>query len=354
MYTLRRRALFTKFTLGAVASLLPVGHQAASAAEQLTVVGAGGALQDAERKAFFQPFASETGVQLTEDSYSGQMARVRAMVQSRSVTWDVMQVEQNTLLQGGEEGLFEKLDWSKIGDRQDFLPEAVSDYGVGAFVWSMVLTYDKAKLPTGPRSWSDFWDTASFPGKRGLRATAKMTLEIALLADGVEPGQIYQVLRTPQGIERAFAKLDHLKPNLLWWTSGAEPIERLASGDLAMSAAFNGRVTAANQGGRDFALLWDGQVYGIDYWAIVKGSPRRDAGERFIAFASRADTQSRFPEYIPYGVTNRKAAARIDQRIADNLPTTPRNLAKAVALNTEFWADNGEALEARFASWRSR
>ena len=353
MSELRRRALVANLAVGAAASLLPAGRRAALAAEQLTIVGAGGALQDAERKAFFQPF-SETGVQLTEDSYSGQMARVRAMVQSRSVTWDVMQVEQNTLLQGGEEGLFEKLDWSKIGERQDFLPEAVSDYGVGAFVWSMVLAYDRARLPAGPRSWGDFWDTTSFPGKRGLRATAKMTLEIALLADGVAAGQIYEVLRTPQGIEKAFAKLDRLKPNLLWWTSGAEPIERLASGDLAMSAAFNGRVTAANQGGRDFALLWDGQVYGIDYWAIVKGSPRRDAGERFIAFASRADIQSRFPEYIPYGVTNRKAAAKIDQRIADNLPTTPRNLAKAVALNTEFWADNGEALEARFASWRSQ
>jgi len=351
---IRRRTLIGTAAAALGSSMLPIGRAIAQAGAGLTVVGAGGALQDAERKAFFQPFAESAKVQVTEDSYSGQMARVRAMVQTGTVTWDVMQVEQNALLQGGDEGLFEKLDWGKIGAKSDFLPAAVSDYGVGAFVWSMVLTYDRAKLAEGPSSWADFWDIDKYPGKRGLRATAKMTLEIALLGDGVPPAEVYDVLRSPGGVERAFARLDRLKPHLLWWTSGAEPIERVASGDLVMSAAFNGRVAAANLGGRNFALIWTGQVYGIDSWAIVKGSQRLAIAERFIAFASQPDTQSKFPNFIPYGVTNRKAIAGIDSRIADDLPTSPRNIEKALPLNTEYWADNGETLEARFATWRSR
>lgn len=344
-----------KFIRG-VMLLVALGVPSSSWADagKLTVVGAGGVLQDAERKAFFEPFAKSSGINLTEDSYSGQMAKVRAMVTSGSVSWDVMQVEQNTLLSGCAEGLFEELDWSKIGNRDDFIPDAYSDCGVGAFVWSMVPSYDKTKLSAGPQNWSDLWDLKKWPGKRGFRQTAKMTLEIALLADGVPPADVYKILGTKAGQDRAFAKLDQVKPNIIWWTSGAESLERLASGDVVATATFNGRVSAANATGKNFALIWDGQVYGIDYWGIVKGSANRENAEKFIAFASSDGAQSVFPQHIAYGVTNKKAIQSIKPELAKDLPTTEENLKSAVGLNTEFWADNGEALEARFATWRAQ
>jgi putative spermidine/putrescine transport system substrate-binding protein len=337
-----------------VLSVVVLTSNSIAQTQQLTVVGAGGVLQDAERKAFLEPFAKETNVSITEDSYSGQMAKVRAMVESKTVSWDVMQVEQNTMMSGCEEGLFERLDWKAIGERSDFIPEAYSDCGVGAFVWSMVLSYDRSGVADGPKNWAEFWDLKKWPGKRGLRQTAKMTLEIALLADGVEPKDIYKVLATKVGQDRAFAKLDQIKPSILWWTSGAEALERLASRDTVVAAAFNGRVTAGNKAGRNFALVWDGQVYGIDYWGIVRGSPHKQAAENFIKFASQPGPQTAFPNYIAYGVTNKKAIAAIDPKVAEGLPTTPENLAKSVGLNTAFWADNGEMLEARFATWRSQ
>lgn len=342
--------------LGGLVMLAGLGVTSTTWADsgKLTVVGAGGVLQDAERKAFFEPFAKSSGIAVTEDSYSGQMAKVRAMVASGSVSWDVMQVEQNTMLSGCAEGLFEELDWSKIANKDEFIPEAYSDCGVGAFVWSMVPSYDKTKVSDGPKSWADFWDMKKWPGKRGFRQTAKMTLEIALLADGVSPAEVYNVLATKAGQNRAFAKLDQIKPDIIWWTSGAESLERLASGDVVATATFNGRVTAANAAGKNFALIWDGQVFGIDYWGIVKGSANRENAEKFIAFAASATAQSAFPQYIAYGVTNRKAIQSIKPDLAKDLPTTEDNLKSAVGLNTEFWADNGEALEARFATWRAQ
>ncbi|NKM31864.1 ABC transporter substrate-binding protein [Rhizobium laguerreae] len=345
------RKLFSALML-----LACLGVTSASLADSgnLTVVGAGGVLQDAERKAFFEPFAKSSGVSVTEDSYSGQMAKVRAMVASGSVSWDVMQVEQNTLLSGCAEGLFEELDWTRIGHQEDFIPEAYNECGVGAFVWSMVPSYDKSKLAEGPTNWADFWDIQKWPGKRGFRQTAKMTLEIALLADGVPATEVYDVLSTKGGQDRAFAKLDQIKPDIIWWTSGAESLERLASGDVVATATFNGRVSAANATGKNFALIWDGQVYGIDYWAIVKGSANRENAEKFIAFASSDAAQSVFPQYMAYGVTNKKAISSVKPELAKDLPTTEENLKTAVGLNTEFWADNGEALEARFATWRAQ
>lgn len=344
----------SKFAFALAIGLCAVASAIPAKAGELTVVGAGGVLQDAERKAFFEPFAKASGVAVTEDSYSGQMAKVRAMVSSGSVTWDVMQVEQNTMLSGCAEGLFEPLDWAKFGKRDEFLPIAYSDCGVGAFVWSMVPSYDKTKLKDGPKNWTDFWDLKTWPGKRGFRQTAKMTLEIALLADGVAPGEVYKVLATREGQDRAFAKLDQIKPQILWWTTGAESVERLASGDVVATAAFNGRISAANAAGKDFALQWDGQVYGIDYWGIVKGARNRDNAEKFIAFASSPAAQAEFPKYITYGVTNLAAIGAIAPDLARQLPTTPDNLKTAVALDSEFWADNGEALEARFATWRAQ
>src|SRR3546814_2888227 len=87
-------------------------------------------------------------------------------------------------------------------------------------LWSYVIGYDGDRIEgPGPRSWADFWDVKRFPGKRGMRKTPKYSLEFALLADGVPPDQVYPTLRTPAGIDRAFSKLDEIKPNVVWWSS---------------------------------------------------------------------------------------------------------------------------------------
>src|SRR2546421_6111599 len=53
------------------------------------------------------------------------------------------------------------------------------------FTWAQALVYSD-QLRDAPHSWADFWDIRKYPGKRGLRHSAKYTLEIALLADGVD------------------------------------------------------------------------------------------------------------------------------------------------------------------------
>lgn len=344
-----------KKTGALIALIAPLVIAAADArAQDFTLVGAGGILQDAERAAYFEPFAKARGLDIAEDSYSGQMAKIRAMVDSGTVTWDVVQMEQDSVVAGCDEGLFVPIDWSRIGDPDDFVPSAYLECGVGAFVWAMVPSFDTDRLPEGPETWADFWDTATWPGKRGFRATAKMTLEIALLADGVAPDEVYAVLATREGQDRAFAKLDEIKDDILWWTSGAESVERIVAGDVAMSATFNGRVTGANQDGAHLAQLWDGQVYGTDYWVIVSGTEHEELAQDFVHFASQPENQAEFPKHVTYGVTNKAAIDMIPAELAALLPTKAENMANSVALSTEFWSDNGESLEARFANWRSQ
>lgn len=341
-------------SLGIFLTVVLAASPALSKEKTLNVVGAGGSLQAAQRYAYYTPFAEEFGVTVNEESYSGAMAKVEAMVRTNTVSYDVMQVEQDDVITGCDEGLFEPLDWSELGNPDDFVETATqADCGVGYFVWSMVFTYDRSKVENGPKTWAEFWDVEKWPGRRGLRKTPKMTLELALMADGVAPDEVYQVLSSPEGQDRAFAKLDGIKEHIVWWTTGAQPIERLAAGDVAYSAAFNGRISNANQEGKDFALEWAGQIYGMDFWAIVKGSPNLDLAKQFISHAIKPEQQARFPEKILYGITNKAALESLPAETLTQLPTAADNLQSALPLSSDFWIDNQETLSKRFETWLS-
>ncbi|BAU75752.1 ABC transporter substrate-binding protein [Metapseudomonas furukawaii] len=338
----------------AVLALLSACATPLFADDSLTVVSFGGDNRQAQEKAFYQPFSASQGTTIRAADYNGEMAKIKVMADTGQTTWDVVEVETPELLRGCSEGLFEPLDWSRIGQQADFLPAAVSECGVGIFIWSTVLTYDATRLGGAPQSWADFWDLEKFPGKRGLRRGAKFTLEIALLADGVPQQDLYTTLATQEGITRAFRKLDQIKSSIQWWEAGAQPLQWLAAGDVVMTSAYNGRVTTAQKEGQPFSIQWNGSLYDLDHWAIVKGSPNKAQAERFIAFASEPEQQRDFATAIPYGPSNIHTLALLDAAIRQNLPTAPDNLANARAMDTEFWIDHGEELEERFNAWASK
>ncbi|WP_233170317.1 ABC transporter substrate-binding protein [Aquitalea sp. ASV15] len=323
-------------------------------AGDLTVISFGGANKAAQEKAYYAPFTKATGIKVVGGEYNGEMAKVKAMVDTKSVSWDVLEVESPELARGCDEGMFEKLDYSKIGNKADFVPGAAQSCGVGIFVWSTVLAYNADKLKVGPTSWKDFWDVKKFPGKRGMRKGAKYTLEVALMADGVAPKDVYKVLATPAGVDRAFKKLDQLKPNIQWWEAGAQPPQYLVSGDVVMSSAYNGRIANTQKEGKNLKIVWNGGMYDFDSWAIPKGSPNKDAALKFIAFASKPENQKVYSQNIAYGPTNKKAVPLLDSKLVADLPTAPQNIKSGVAVDVAFWADFGESLEQRFNAWAAK
>ena len=339
----------------AVTFLAGIAMPAISSARDLTVVGWGGSYQEAQRKAYFNPFIKKSGKKLLDESYNGEMAKIKAMVETKNVTWDVVQVEAPELINACEQGLLEIIDWSKVGSKKDFLADAVGECGVGTIVWAFILAYDADRIKgEGPKSWADFWNVKKWPGKRALRKSAKPSLEIALLADGVAPSDVYKVLSTEAGVKRAFKKLDELKPHLQWWEAGAQPPQWLAAGDVVMTSAYNGRISAAIKEGRNFKIVWNGQCYALDSWVIVKGSPNIDQAYEFIKFASQPKTQAALSVAMPYGPTHVKAVASVDAKVAPNLPTYPANLKGSVAINTEWWVDHQEELNERFNVWAAQ
>ncbi len=336
--------------LALVAGLAMMG----AAKADLTVISFGGVNQKAQVKAYYEPFSKATKIGIVPGEYNGEQAKVKAMVEARQVNWDVVEVESPELARGCEEGIYEKLDYSKIGDKKDFVGSAVTECGFGFFVWSTVLAYNADKVKSAPASWSDFWDLQKFPGKRGMRKGAKFTLEFALLADGVKPADIYKTLGTKAGVDRAFKKLDQIKANIQWWEAGAQPPQLLASGDVVMTSAYNGRIAAAQKEGRNLKIVWTGNIYDVESFAIPKGVTKRDDAYKFIAAVSKPENQKVFSSHIPYGPTNTKTMAQIDAASAAELPTAPANMKNALASNTQFWVEHGEDLEQRFNAWAAK
>ncbi len=333
--------------MAAVAGAASPGH-----ARDLTIVGWGGTTQAAHKIAYFDPFMKETGIKIVEDEWNGEMAKIRAMVETGDVTWDVVQVEAPEVFQGCDEGLFEPLDWSKITDKSNLVEGAAAECGAGILIWSTVFAYDADRIADGPKNWADFWNVKKWPGKRGMRRGAKPMIEIALLADGVPPEDVYKVLSTEEGVDRAFRKLDELKPHILWWKAGAEPQQRLAAGDVVMSVAYNAWIYRVNQEeGRNFKIVWDGNNYSMDYWTIVKGSPNIEAAHKFIALTMRPDRQAVFFNKIAYGWTAKGTGKSISPKMLPNLPTAQGHLDNALLTNVEFWLEHGESLEKRFQAW---
>jgi len=326
----------------------PAGAQT----RDLTVVSWGGAYQEAQRDVFFRPWMAARGQRMLEETWDGGIAALRARVGAGDNTWDLVQVEGEELLIGCAEGLFESLDFSAIGGADNYVPQAVHECGVGAIWYSFILAYDRGRLRVPPRGWPDFFDLARIPGKRGLRRGPKITLEIALLADGVRPAQLYETLATEAGTERAFRKLDSIRGELMWWERGSQPAQWLAAGEVVVTNAYNGRIAAANaDDGRDFGIVWNQNLYTLDSWVIVRGSPNRERALEFLRFAGQAPVQAGLPPRIPYGVTARGANALIPREVLPQLPTAAQNAATAIRVDDAFWLANLDRLNQRFARW---
>lgn len=342
----------TKAAVVAAAVAAVVSTAGAAQARDLTVVSWGGAYQDAQKEVYFEPFRQQTGIPMIDESWDGGIGVLRAKVQGGAATWDVVQVESEELELGCEEGLYEVLDWDKIGGKDAYLGSAVHDCGVGAIVYDFVIGYDKDKLSEGPAGWADFFNTEKFPGKRALRQGPKTTLEAALMADGVKPSEVYQVLGTDAGVDRAFAKLDSIRDDLIFWKAGAQPPQLLASGEVVMTSVYNGRIDAANKDdGRNFGIQWDGALYTLDSWVILAGSPNAEQAYKFLDFVGKAEQQKKLPMAIAYGVPNKQAIAEIPEERAKDLPTYGPNMANAVRISDAFWLENIDRLTERFNKW---
>jgi putative spermidine/putrescine transport system substrate-binding protein len=331
-----------------VAACLP---GASAQTRDLTVVARPGTPLEAVRKSVATPFTTATGIPVRVTTWPGGEAALDTQLKSAEHPWNVVELNPAELGTACGAGQLEKLDWSEIGGKAHYLPQGVSNCGVGAVMTTLVLTWDRNKSPTAP-NWADFWDVAKFPGKRGLYKGVKGNLEFALMADGVAPADVYKALSTTDGVDRAFHKLDQLKPYIVWWDNGAQAAHILQSGDVLMTTAPASDIVAADRlQHRNFGIQWNAALYQVDSWAIPKGTPDLKQAEQFLYFAGMPAVEARLFELSGLSGLAKSANAFLSPEMQPLAVTLPANMKGALPIDQAFWHDNLAKLQQRFDAW---
>ena len=362
--------LSTKLLASTALLVAPMALSAQDLADEMTIVSWGGAYSASQQNAYHDPYSELTGVTIINDESSAEaVAKLRAMNEAGNVTWDVVDVVASDAIRLCDEGLALEIDHDEMlapGDdgssaSEDFGDLLVSDCFIPQIVYSTTVGYRTDLVgDTAPTEICALFDTETYPGKRSLERRPINNLEWALLCDGVAKEDVYDVLETDEGVDRAFAKLDTIKDDVIWWSAGADTPQLLADGEVVMGSTYNGRLfSLIEEQGQPVGMLWDAQVFDLDGWIIPTGLPpeRQARALDFIKFATDTQRLADQAKYISYGPARASSAPLVGKHadlgieMAPHMPTDPANAQNTFLYNYEFWADYRDDIDAKFQAW---
>jgi len=373
-----------RLLLGAAAiAIAPIAQAALAAdlppcedcADSMTVVSWGGAYQLSQQKAYTEPYAALTGTNFTWDESSNEaVAKLRAQFEAGNVSWDLVDVEGPDSQRLCDEGLAMEVDFDKVlakGDdgsspEEDFGDSLINKCFIPQIVFSTTFGYrtDVAEWNGAvPTSICDVFDLEKFPGKRAIEKRPKKNLEWALICDGVAKEDLYDVLSTPEGVDRALAKLATIKDQVVWWSAGAETPQLLADKEVVMGSTYNGRLfSVIEEQHQPVAMLWDYEIFDFDGWVVPADLPqdRLNRVMHFLSFATDTQRLADQAKYIAYGPARASSQPLVSKHadlgieMAPHMPTNPDNMKTYLVNNIEWWADNQDEVEAKFQAWLSQ
>jgi len=363
------RNLLLSSALGA-AGVVGLGVAGAAAQpDSLTISSWGGAYTMSQTKAYHEPFTEMTGIEINNvDKSANGLAYLRSMAESGNIESHVVDVLEADAIIACDEGLVREIDYDNelapapdgTPPTEDFVEGSLSGCFVPTIVYSTVLATNTEIWGDGPvpNSIEDLWDLETFPGQRALRRVPNANLEWALYADGVAPEDVYDVLSTEEGVNRAFAKLDEIKDNVIWWQEGAQPPQLLADQEAAIASAYNGRIFHAQVvENQPFEIIWDGQVFELDGWVIPAGVPDEETVMEYLRFSTDTQRLADQAKYISYGPARESSAPLVSTHaetgvdMGPHMPTAPENFETPIQMDALFWADNQDELTERFNAW---
>ena len=331
------------------------------AQHELNVVSWDGAYVKSQILGFIRPYEAQTDVRVNVLQYTGGIDEIRRQVRAWNVQWDVVDLELFDAIRACNEGLLERIDPDSLPDapdgtaaREDFISQSLMPCGVGNVVGSTVVSYRTDQFESAPTQLEDFFDLKKFPGRRGMRRSPQGNLEWALIADGVPHDNVYEVLSTEAGLDRAFRVLTRIKPYIEWWRTGEDAVRLLETKAVTLSSVYSGRVDDAVQRGEPLAILWDHQVWFYDVWAVPKNGRRTEQAKDFVRYATSTESLAAQAKYIPYGPVRQSSHALLAPALRERLPTSENNRRTAVELNAQWWSENLERIAPRFERWAER
>ena len=344
---------------------------AAQAETTLVIVSWGGAYTKSQQRAYHQPYmdANPGIIIVNDDSSSEGASKLRAMAEAGNVTWDLLDAEAPNAITLCDEGLVEEIDFdtqlamAPDGTKAsvDFGKSVVSPCFIPQIAYSTTLGYRSDAFEVAPTKMSDVFDLKKFPGKRALEKRPDPNLEWALIADGVPVADVYKVLDTEAGVKRAFAKLDTIKDQVIWWTKGSQPMQLLADGEVAFGSSYNGRLFEAIEVDKQpIKMLWDAQAIQLDGWVVPKGGKNKKEIMKYLKWATDTQRLADQAKFISYGPLRASSAPMVGKHadlgieMGPHMPTAPENVKGALWYDFEWWADNKDDISERFEAWLAK
>jgi putative spermidine/putrescine transport system substrate-binding protein len=308
----------------------------------------GGTYGDAIQKVFFEPFEAECGIHVRATTGPRTYAQLRQYVRTGNLPWDMgATVTDQEYALGQKDDLFHKLPagfWDAI--KGEMIANSYSDYGAWATPYSDLLIYAPKIAPQGMTGWADFWDVAKFPGPRMMQ-NSPMSLIPALLADGVAPDKLY-----PLDLDRAFRKMDQLRPNIrAFWSSADPAVQGVVNGEFAAATTWSGRFVTAAKQGKPIAAVWNGAVMHVSWTFILKGTQHARADEALLYFMQRADRQAELAKQLGYTGASSTVDKLLDPAIVATLPASAEHLKVAALVDADWWATHNAEVQARWDAW---
>lgn len=341
-------------------------------ADSMTVVSWGGAYSASQLHAYHEPYTAATGVKIINDESSAEaVAKLRAMAEAKNITWDLVDVEAADAIRLCDEGLAREMDADAelasapdgTSATKDFGKMLVSACFIPQIVFSTTFGYRTDMVPAGvepPTSACDVFDLKKYPGKRALNKQPIANMEWALLCDGVPYEEVYKTLETDEGQARAFAKLDTIKAQTIWWSAAAQTPQLLADGEIFMGSTYNGRLFAAiAEKNQPIGMAWDWQMFDLDGWVVPEGLPedRLNRVLHYLKFATDTQRLADQAKFISYGPARASSAPLVGKHatlgidMAPHMPTNPANAKHTFVNNYLWWADYRDDLDAKFQAW---
>ncbi len=343
-----RRSAVKRLGAAALGMALSPYVSTARAQDPLFVNTWGGIWDRAAQAHLFDPFTKETGIPIRTVS-PVSYARLAAQAKTGVYDFDVTAISGSELIRAERAGLIEPIDESLV-DVASLAPGQRLGNGIGSHVFATLIAYRKDKLKEGPQNWAQFWDVKTYPGTRSLQRYAARVLPLGLMADGVAPAELY-----PLDLDRAFASMDRIKPDIrVWWTQGQQSYQLLRDGEVTAMGIWHGRAVHMAKEGVPIEIVWNQAQIDQAYWVVSKGSPRAKAGWRFIASALRAERLAGFCMDADYSPIDQRVFAHIPEDAARYMPTYPENYAKTVQQDFAKLTPQLQELNQRFDRWVMR
>lgn len=325
-------------------------------AQAVRIANYGGSFGDAMNDVCLKPFSAAGKFKAEQVVTDNMLAQLKIQEETGKVTWDLTPgAEGESYIVAMTNGWIEKFDWAAIDPTGILPPLAKPEYGIIASAYSSALGVRTDKLPPGRKmaSWADFWNVKDFPGPRSLRNTPIENIEFALIADGVAVSDVYTVLRSSGGVDRAFKKLDEIKPHIThWWTSAQQPVQGLATGELFFATSFAGRIANLKKDKVPVINMWNGASLNTAPLTIPKGAPNKEGAIEYIKFCYlNPDRMLELAKKTGGGSLIDSVVQKLSPEEQEDIPTTSTNLTVQLKFDPAFWFENRTAIQKRWSEW---